>query len=83
MPSGIWTVDPRSLDRGLVRETPQRDHGGAHGSATTFGRTLSGGRASVHRGADSRWTDDPSATVRCDPQFLDAEDFPELLPAPS
>lgn len=77
MPSGIWTIDPaRSTVGWSVKHLGVTT---VHGSATTFGGTLSGGRASGTVAADSLRTDDPKRDeyVRS-PEFLDAEDFPEL-----
>ncbi len=77
MPSGVWTVDAaRSTVAWSVKHLGVTT---VHGNATTFDGTLSGGRASGTVAADSLRTDDPKRDeyVRS-PEFLDAEDFPEL-----
>ena len=77
VPPGTWTVD---ADRSSVAWSVK--HLGVttvHGSATEFGGTLADGRATGTVAADSLRTDDPKRDdyVRS-PEFLDAEDFPEL-----
>jgi len=77
VPPGSWTIDPARSSVGW--SVKHLGVSTVHGSATEFGGTLAAGRATGTVAASSLQTDDPKRDeyVRS-PEFLAAEDFPEL-----